>query len=379
MRRIFLTSKMSFQYVLALTIDEESGIIRLVHYTTQEYFDRNWTSWFPNAEKDIAKTCVTYQLFSTFRSGSCARNELKKRLRLNPLYDYAARNWAYYASSESTEVEELILDFLQNDAAVSASGQAAVIAREYLGYDNWVPKEMRGTHLAAYFGLEKVMKNLLRKGHHPDSKDSFNYTPLSWAALKGHDEVVKLLLATAGVNADSHTNVYRTPLSLAAASGHELVVKLLLAEAGVNVNSMDQYSMTPLYIAAGRGNEEVVKLLLATPGIDVNSRNMVGTTPLSEAACNGLEEVVKLLVATTDIDVNSNSDDGETPLFLAAQNGHVEVVKLLLATPGVNVDSENIDGKTPLSIAASTGHEEVVKLLESSGAKTDETRGEPSP
>jgi hypothetical protein len=30
-----------------VTIDEESGIIRLVHYTTQEYFERTQRQWFP--------------------------------------------------------------------------------------------------------------------------------------------------------------------------------------------------------------------------------------------------------------------------------------------------------------------------------------------
>ena len=28
-----------------VTVDEKSDIIRLVHYTTQEYFERTWTSW----------------------------------------------------------------------------------------------------------------------------------------------------------------------------------------------------------------------------------------------------------------------------------------------------------------------------------------------
>jgi hypothetical protein len=32
-----------------VTVDEESDIIRLIHHTTQEYFERTWTSWFSNA------------------------------------------------------------------------------------------------------------------------------------------------------------------------------------------------------------------------------------------------------------------------------------------------------------------------------------------
>jgi ankyrin repeat protein len=49
--------------------------------------------------------------------------------------------------------------------------------------------------------------------------------------------VVKLLLATGEVDADSKSNDGRTPLSLAADKGHEAVVKLLLARDGVDPDS----------------------------------------------------------------------------------------------------------------------------------------------
>jgi hypothetical protein len=52
-----------------VTVDEESDVIRLVHYTTQEYFERTWMSWFPNAHVDITKICVTYLSFEVFDSG----------------------------------------------------------------------------------------------------------------------------------------------------------------------------------------------------------------------------------------------------------------------------------------------------------------------
>ena len=76
-----------------VTIDEESDIIHWVHYTTQEYFERTQNQWFPNAEIDITKTCVTYLSFSVFESGFCQRNnEFEERLQLNQLYNYAAHN-----------------------------------------------------------------------------------------------------------------------------------------------------------------------------------------------------------------------------------------------------------------------------------------------
>ena len=54
-----------------VTVDEESNIIRLVYYTTQEYFERMNKRWFPNAETDITTIYITYLLFTDFESGIC--------------------------------------------------------------------------------------------------------------------------------------------------------------------------------------------------------------------------------------------------------------------------------------------------------------------
>jgi hypothetical protein len=57
-----------------VTIDAESKVIRLVHYTTQEYFEETWQQWFPNAHTEITQSCVSYLLFEVFGSG-LARDE----------------------------------------------------------------------------------------------------------------------------------------------------------------------------------------------------------------------------------------------------------------------------------------------------------------
>lgn len=383
-----------------VTIDEESGIIRLVHYTTQEYFERTWISWFPHAQDDIAKTCATYLLFSAFQSGTCdTDHEFDVRLESNPLYDYAARNWAYYAGAASTEPEELILEFLQNDAAVSASNQGMMALHGYgrLTYSHYGPREMRGEHLAAYFGLEKAMTALLKRGHNPDSRDSNSWTPLSWAARSGHGSLVTLLLATAAVDVNSSDSKGWTPLLLAVEQNRKNVVKLLLATAGVDVNWKNMHSKTPLSLAVDHRHIEIAKLLLATASIDVNSKdhyretplfgaiynrdtemvellltaaginvhckNLAGETPLFIASGQGDEKIAELLLATAGVDVNSKYTSGETLLSKAAWNGRDAVVELLLAIPGVDANSKNDKNETPLSLAAWQGEEKIVGLL----------------
>jgi hypothetical protein len=70
-----------------ITVDKQSDIVRLVYYTTQEYFKQKCL--FSNAETDITVICVTYLLFDTFETGFCSTDdEFEKRLQLNLLYDY---------------------------------------------------------------------------------------------------------------------------------------------------------------------------------------------------------------------------------------------------------------------------------------------------
>ncbi|KAH7190174.1 hypothetical protein DER44DRAFT_903943 [Fusarium oxysporum] len=230
--------------------DEESSIIRLVHYTTQEYFQRLQKRWFPDAESDITTTCITYLLFDTFKSGFCpADNEFEQRLRSNPLYDYAARNWGHHAREASTsyhlavesgearaKVEGLVIAFLESRAKAEASSQAMLVTKLRLlqNYSQDVPTNMTGLHLAAYFGLAKATKALLNNGHRADPTDSTDRTPLSWAAANGHEGAVKLLLEN-GAQPDLKDKDDQTPLSRAIEGGKTAVVQRLL-EKGAKVD-----------------------------------------------------------------------------------------------------------------------------------------------
>ncbi|KAJ5955421.1 hypothetical protein N7501_009700 [Penicillium viridicatum] len=211
---------------------------------------------------------------------------------------------------------------------------------------------------ATQHGQEATTRKSLQEGAHIQTVFKSNRTPLALAAESGHEIVVKLLLATDGVDPNCKDLFERTPLSLAtplswaAVYGREAVVKLLLAKEGVNPNSKNSNGRTPLLHAAEKGHKAVVKLLLATESVDPDCKDSLGWTPLASAAQYGHEVVVKLLLATKNVDPDSNNYLKRTPHSLAAQSGHEGVVELLLATDG-----------TPLSRAAENGREGVVKLL----------------
>ncbi|RSL96817.1 hypothetical protein CDV31_013283 [Fusarium ambrosium] len=111
-------------------------------------------------------------------------------------------------------------------------------------------------------------------------------TPLLWSLEEGHIVLAKLLitsgefslnlkdskgqtaLSLAARNGHEAIDFGRTPLSLAALNGHVGIVKLLLATEGVDANSRDRIDgQTLLSQAARNGNQAIVKLLLATKSV----------------------------------------------------------------------------------------------------------------
>jgi hypothetical protein len=356
-----------------VNIDKQSYIIRLVHYTAQEYFERTKTSWFPNAQRDITETCVTYLSFTAFETYFYPMYlNVEAQLRYYPLYDYAAQNWGYHAYSASIQMEtklgRQILEFLQNEAMLSSCGQA-IFSGNY-GYYSPIPTQMTGLHLAAYFGLVEATAALLKNEYDVDSKDSYGRTPISWAAEEGYEPVVRLLLKK-GAELESIASNGLTPLSYAAERGHEAVAKLLL-EKGAELESVDIDGLTPLSYAAKRGHEAVVKLLLEK-GAELEPKDTYDQMRLRRAAA--LVKDAKLLLC--DVYLRTPFSWGawiglkaepkytykvRTPLSWAAERGHEAVVKLLLEK-GAELESKDNDGHTPLSWAADKGHEAVVKLL----------------
>lgn len=350
-----------------VTVDEESRIIRLVHYTTQEYFERTRETWFPNLQTEITKTCVTYLSFNTFESGACEDDKLfEERLRSNKLYNYASCNWGHHAREAFTSIPE-VHNFLKRNAQVQASIQALLVWKGIQQYSQIYPRKMTGLHLAAYFGVEKTVQHLLDINI-PDEKDEDDRTPLSWAAENGHEAVVKLLLVNnAEVNLKD-TLYGKTTLSWAAYGGYDAVVKLLLVNSA-ELDSQDNSGRTPLSWAAEIGHEAVVKLLLVNSA-EINPQDNSGRTPLSWAAGNGLEAVFKLLVEK-GADIDLKDAHSRAPLSYAAENGHEAISKLLLVD---NADANLKDiwlSRTPLMWATANGHEAVVKLLLGNNAEVD--------
>jgi Ankyrin repeats (3 copies) len=208
----------------------DSNIIRLVHYTTQEYFQRHGLKSFEDIQRDIiATSCLTYLSYDVFTEGYLEDwKRLQYRLQHNPFFKYAAKNWAYHIEDTQQNVEDLALKFLTDDEKASASSQ---VLFEYSPHP--LQQQFCGMHLVAYFGLNDIMVRLLEEKE-PDAKDSRGRTPLSYTVEMKNVQLVELLL-NYNVDLNSKCEEGWTPFSRAIEGGSVAVVKVLLA-GGVKID-----------------------------------------------------------------------------------------------------------------------------------------------
>ncbi|EUC43918.1 hypothetical protein COCMIDRAFT_6696 [Bipolaris oryzae ATCC 44560] len=218
-----------------VTIDEESNIIRLVHYTTQEYFERIGNKWKTDAQFHIASTCLTYLSFDVFKTDPCSsKEELEKRFQENEFLAYTAKHW----------------------------GKHAAMVEDGYGHDP--------LHIASRAGDYRTVEMLLNKGADPNGQERNQGSALCVALISGNMEIAKILLEK-GANPNEHCRNGITALSIASSFGHIDVVRILLKNgANPNGRSRERIRAFPwvegyrdaLTAAHVRKNYEVVNLLV---------------------------------------------------------------------------------------------------------------------
>ena len=364
---IISASDLSSMCAGLVTIDGER--MWLVHYTAVTYLDKTREKWFPNAYTKLTKTCLTYLMLEAFDVGACTGEmegvEFEQRNCEFPLLGYASLWWGRFAYHvEDVELREMVEDFLYSNAHIDASVQALWYTgtRDAL---TWNAKTgATALHLAAYFGLERTVADLLEGTPDIDARDSLGNTAMMYAASEGyHGVVTKLLEGGASVNMNCHNG--SNVLHRAALEGRSDVVEVLLgrSELRVNVADRSQRSRNALMLAAIYGHGEVVKHLLKRHDLCPNLR--ADQNALMLAAMNNKLEIVMLLLKDPRVSINDQDRSGFTALMLAAYFGYTSVVAALLdagADAEITAETEEAS-RTLLLRAIASGHLPVVRLL----------------
>jgi ankyrin repeat protein len=359
-------------------IDKESGIIRLVHYTTQEYFERTQGKWFPNAEANIMRTCVTYLSFNSSNDNvfpilTETIDEILKSSSKYPLLQYAAQYWGYHACrSPERNMLDLILGFLEQESKLVCFLMHALNYR-YGASGRRTVADVPKLQIAACFGLRETARALLERGADVEARSSDGWTALSSAAWTGQEAVVELLLER-GANIEARTEHGWTALANASRNEHFGVVCKLLAN-GADIETETDNGWTPLRTAAFHQHDSVICLLLER-GADIESKSDKGWTALLTAALYQRESAIRLLL-DKGANIEAKNSRGWTSLDQVVHRGDNNLTKLLLQN-GARVDTKSEDRCTPLIRAAKGGDERTVQLLLQAGADRDtrDTQGE---
>ncbi|KAJ5192088.1 hypothetical protein N7449_008230 [Penicillium cf. viridicatum] len=348
-----------------VTIENESGIIRLVHYTTQEYLERKKDLLFPSAENDISRLCVTYISFDTFGSGICESDEaFEERLQSYPFYPYVVWNWGHHVKLTGT-LHPGVMDFLKNQLKVDASEQVIHVRRHSIPKD-WsqnFPRQRAGLHLAAYRGIEEAVSYFLQHRYPVDICHNGGWTALRHAISGGHLSITQLLLSY-GADPNGTSQDPYTPLSSAAQYGREAITRLLL-EWGADVNAPCEWHGSALVAACDEGQLKISEILLNSKA-NINAESELCGSPLEAAANAGHWKLVTFLLEN-GAEPNSQGDEVDTALQSAAFQGQEDIVRILL-NHHADVNRQAGRHGNALRAASMNGNQQIVQMLLDSGA-----------
>ncbi|KAL8906113.1 MAG: hypothetical protein Q9171_006404 [Xanthocarpia ochracea] len=417
-----------------LILDEEDEIVRLVHYTAQDYFDMVQTTRFDNVHATIACDCVTYLSYECFQHSKDSRNhgtEDSSEESSNPeestdsqessgdtltssteisLLWYASSLWAQHAmmANRDARLGTKIHQFLAGNPRVMLEKP-----RNYYYYPWKMPtgwlRPRHGLEIAAFFGfcdeLEGFYKdsgevgiltddlNLLHLAVHNDQasaiqvlldhganierRDPSGLTPLHRAIRFGSLEAATALVnnradvvAEARQFAYSRQPEYLTPI--ASVQGNSLSEFLdLLLGAGAKIQARDIFDQTPLMQSLIKMNDvQTAETLLKQLRVEQPMDQNSNSKALLEASEHGTTEMVDMLLKY-GADINSEDKYGETALHMALRSSKIDTVNLLLAR-GAATNSTGWLGTTPLHYAADGGNEDCLLAVLRSGADVNQ-------
>lgn len=310
-------------------VDAESQLVRLVHYTAQQYFEEYHKLLIKRAQVTLTQMSLTYLALPNFSSGPCTNDaDMSFRLKQYPFLDYAAKYWgAEIVHIESAEILPKLENFVSNTAVVEAANQAwSLRVNQYTHWSQEFPRHVPALVLLSAFDASHILRYMISNGHAVDDRGSDGETALIRSAAFGHAKNVQVLLEL-GAEVDARDHMDETALQRAARCGYEDVINVLLSK-GADVNLKASGDWTALMSAVSSVNIDAVKILVEA-GADFKAETVWGDSALSIATRNGLEAIANFL---SDLGaVLPKGPAGRRASIIASRKGLHQLVRKLTA------------------------------------------------
>ena len=215
---------------------------------------------------------------------------------------------------------------------------------------------------AADRGHCNILDVLLKRGAKVDIRDGQGLTATMWAAERGHEGCAARLIKSLPSAIKTQDSRGFSALLFAACRGRDRVVRVLLdANADPSVRTPD--GGTALMMASFHGHVACTQMLIAR-GADVAMTGAgSGSTAIHCASQNGHDVCVTALLSAR-ADVNVANSTGSSPIILAACHGHARCVRTLLRAQA-DVGQTDDYGRTALMWATYKEHDACMSLLQS--------------
>ena len=389
-----------------VVVEQHSHVVRLMHATVREFFERQHGRLFNETADYLTRTCLTYLCLDYFDGEPChyasieyfdkhagfgeertSRTILSLRLSEYPFLDYTAKFWGYHArGAPEKSCSDHIKAFLCNEALLR---NAHVVhpqvfhpsLRRHVTYDR-IFEDLNALRVAIAFGLQHTACSFVKASlksladlQEEDRKAKLIKLHMLKALLEaietGQLSVVEALL-DAGVNPSStdelpqtildRTFLYpnerpSTALDKSVFHGHDEVSSVLMRR-----GFGDFITPTTLDYAVFTENTALLSLYFSTAPTQSQQRKMACYV-LQLAATKGRLNIVRFTLDQGAQIESTDMDQGCTALGLAVMHGQSDVVQYLLAK-GADVeaevwddylgDGEDSDPKSMLQVATTS-------------------------
>ncbi|KAJ7351586.1 hypothetical protein DFH08DRAFT_993239 [Mycena albidolilacea] len=197
-----------------VTVDKESSVVRLVHYTMQEYLDKIQAEKFPGAQTEITRTLLTFLAFKGYPDSSW------KSGKLPPLVEYSQYCLEHAAGQPEDQLRENLLVFL-DQAPQWYQRMMGIWHCPPWNYSDW-PSQPSALWIAAAANLGKTTKFLLERPILP----YYPGTEIIAAAYYGHLDIIQLLVEN-GADANAQSEQYVSAFYVALVKDQKIAELLL--------------------------------------------------------------------------------------------------------------------------------------------------------